>query len=354
MPLLPLDPRDITPDWLTGVLQARHPGVSVASVEILSERGSTNHHVRLGLGYEERAGAPDTMFAKMASLDAAHRLAIGATGMGTREARFYAELAPSLDLRVPTSHFAASDADGAFLLLLEDLDTTDCSISDGTWGIPADLAAGALADLAGLHVRFEDPKRLAAVQPWVTAQKPGSTGFTVPLLDQVITEHPDVLSKGYIAVAQRYIADPEAVIALWGQGPQTLIHGDAHIGNLFIDRDRVGFLDWGLMAVTTPMRDASYFLTMAMSTEDRRVHERDLLQQYLDVRRSLGGFEISMDEAWTAHRLHTAYTVLASFLSLVPPYNGEDQRAFSDAFRNRAIAAIDDLETAAALRTALS
>ena len=53
-------------------------------------------------------------------------------------------------------------------------------------------------------------------------------------------------------------------------------------------------------------------------------------------------------------RVHTAYTVLASFLSLVPPYNGEDQREFSDAFRNRAITALDDLETVAALQRVLT
>ena len=92
---LPLDTAGITPGWLTEALSARHPGVRVASVDVLHERGSTNHHVRLGITYDEAAGLPDTMFAKMASLDAEHRIAIGSTGMGTREARFYDELAPS-------------------------------------------------------------------------------------------------------------------------------------------------------------------------------------------------------------------------------------------------------------------
>ena len=350
MPLLPLASADISPAWLTAALSARYPGVRVASVQVMNERGSTNHHVRLGITYDERAGLPDTMFAKMASLDPAHRAAIGSTGMGTREARFYDELAPSLDMRIPTSYFSRAGDDGAFLILLEDLQATDCRISDGTWGIPADLAAGALTDLARLHVRFEDADRLAAVQPWVTASPAMASGSTLPLLKMVIDQNADVLSEAYIAVAEMYLADPDAVVALWAQGPQTLIHGDTHIGNLFVDGDRVGFLDWGLLNVSTPMRDVSYFLTMSMLADERRAHERDLLQHYLDVRRSLGGAEISAEEAWQAHRVHTAYTVLASFLSLVPPYNGEDQREFSDAFRNRAITALDDLETVQALK----
>ena len=350
---LPVDPSSITPAWLTDALRTRHPGVRVRSVELLDERGSTNHHVRLGVTYDERAGAPDTLFCKMASLDLAHRIAIGATGMGAREARFYADLAPSIEMRVPTSYFAASDDDGAFLLLLEDLNASGCSISDGTWGIPADLARGALADLARLHVWFEDDDRLAALRPWLPTKQPGSTEFTVRVLRQVIDQHAEVLSDGYVAVAEMYIADPDAVIALWERGPQTLIHGDAHIGNLFIDHGQVGFLDWGLLTIASPMRDVSYFMTMGMGTDERRAHERDLLQHYLDVRHGLGGSEISFDEAWLAHRVHTGYTVLASFLSLVPPYNAEDQREFSNAFRNRAIAALDDLDAASAMRELL-
>jgi Phosphotransferase enzyme family len=354
MQSLPLDAAAITPSWLTAALSARYPGVRVASVEVLHERGSTNHHVRLGVAYDEPAGLPATMFAKMASLDEAHRIAIGSTGMGTREARFYDELASSINMRIPTSYFAGSGDDGAFLILLEDLAATGAAMSDGTWGIPADLAAGALSDLAQLHVRFEDAGRLEAVRPWVTATPAMSSDFTRPMLQMVIDQHADVLSPAYIAVAKMYIADPDAIIALWGQGPQTLIHGDTHIGNLFIDDGRVGFLDWGLLNISTPMRDVSYFLTMSMLADERRKHEGDLLQHYLDTRRSLGGSEISVDDAWQAHRVHTGYTVLASFLSLVPPYNGEDQREFSDAFRNRAITALDDLETVPALEKLLA
>ena len=97
--VLPLDAEGLTPAWVTHALSARHPGVRVSAVELLSQRASTNHHVRLGLTFDEQAGAPDTLFCKMASLDAQHRAAIGATGMGAREARFYRDLAPSLSMR---------------------------------------------------------------------------------------------------------------------------------------------------------------------------------------------------------------------------------------------------------------
>ena len=277
----------------------------------------------------------------------------GATGMGAREARFYSEMASQLSMRVPTCYFAGSDPDGRFMLVLEDLRASGCRTSDGTWGISPDLAASGLADLAELHVAYEDPARLGAVEAWISANPPGNVEFTAPLLRQVIDEHRSILSDEYVAVGELYVADPRAVMAQWAQGPKTVVHGDAHLGNVFVDGDRIGFLDWGLMAVAPPMRDVSYFISLQLTPEDRRPVEADLVRHYLDVRSTLGGSPISFDDAWQQHRVHSGYLVLASFLSLVPPYNGEDQRDFSDRFRNRAMASLGDLGGAEALRTAL-
>jgi len=351
---LPVDVDGLTPEWLSHALSERHPGVRVSDVEVIFQHGSTNHHVLLGLTYDEPVGAPTTLFCKMASLDPAHRIAIGATGMGAREARFYRDLAPSLTMRMPTCYFAEAADDGAFLLLLEDLKSSGCTMSDGTWGVSRDLAPAALEDLAGMHVQFENEALLAEIRPWVSANAPGAGGFTQHMLRQVVDTHRDILSDAYVAVAEMYIADPATVDALWHSGRQTVIHGDAHICNVFFDGARVGFLDWGLLAVSTPMRDVSYFLTVAMDPDDRRLAEVDLLQHYLDVRHSLGGTPIGFDEAWHAYRVHAGYGVLASFLSLVPPYNSEDQRAFSEAFRGRATAALDDLGTVDAMRERLA
>lgn len=67
----------------------------------------------------------------------------------------------------------------------------------------------------------------------------------------------------------------------------------------------------------------------------------------------VGGIEPSFDDAWRAHQLHAAYTVIASFLTLVPPYDTESRRTFTQAFRASSMAALDDLDTVAVLRSAL-
>jgi hypothetical protein len=353
---LPVDAGGLTPEWLTQALSARYPGVRVAAVQVLDETAATNAHVRIGLTYDEAAGAPATMFCKLPPADPAHRVAIGATGMGAREARFYADLAPTVSMRVPTPHYAAAAANGDFILLLEDLSVTGCRVSDGTWGLPPEIAPRAMEDLAALHVRFEDPARLQEVAPWVslTSKLSNAREFTVNTLRWVIDNHSQDVSKAYAEVGEIYIAHHEAVEELWTRGPQTLIHGDPHLGNVFVDGDRVGFLDWGLMTITTPMRDVSYFINLALDADGRRASERDLIQHYVDVRKALGGTEISFDDAWTAHRLHAGYTVIASFLSFVPPYNAAKHDVFNGAFRDRSMAALDDLDTVDALREALA
>jgi aminoglycoside phosphotransferase (APT) family kinase protein len=152
-------------------------------------------------------------------------------------------------------------------------------------------------------------------------------------------------------MSEIYIAHQARLHQLWAEGPKTVIHGDLHIGNLFDDHGRTGFLDWGLVVVSTPLRDVSYFLNMSLSIEDRREHERDLLRHYLDVRQALGGEVISFDEAWKTHRLQASYLAPASCQIVTFPEDATPRRKkFAAAFLARAEAAIEDLESRSALR----
>ena len=342
---------DVTADWLSTALADRHPGVDVAGVEVLERHEVTNAHARLRVTYRTPAGAPERLFCKLPPNDD-RRERILATGMGHREARFYAELAPSVGMRVPAAHVALTDDDGMFAILLEDLVSGGCEVSDGSWAIPVDAAAGAIEDLAELHVRYADPAVRAAAAPWVPVSRP-TQGYAEPMLRHGIEHHRERLTDSFVAISELYFAHHDDLQRLWHEGPPTIIHGDPHLGNLFLDDGRVGFLDWGIINVNTPMRDISYFMTMAMSVEDRRANERDLLRFYLDLRAAAGLTDITFDDAWRAHRIHAAYNVPASCQVVMFPDGMSDRRrTFADAFLVRAQASLDDLEARAALRDA--
>jgi hypothetical protein len=279
---------------------------------------------------------------------------IGASGMGEREVQFYADVAASLDLRVPRSHYAASADDGSFALVLEDLAAEGCAFSDGAWGVSADAAAGALEELARFHARFADPAARSAVAPWLATPQKHPGDFAAVLMSSVLDEHGDELTPAYVAAGRLYAEHPGRLDELWNAGPQTYIHGDTHIGNVFLDGQRVGFLDWGLSRVSTPLRDVSYFLTMSVDPPERRGSERELLRGYLDALRAAGGPDIGVDEAWAVHRVQAGYTVVATFLAFMPTYAAGDGVVLGTNLRRHSELALEDLEVVDALRAALS
>src|SRR5438046_173252 len=89
---VPVDASDISTAWLSEVL-----GSDVVDVQVLDQAMATNQRLRIGITYGPGATGPASLFVKLAPLDPVHRAMIGATGMGEREVRFYADVAPSVD-----------------------------------------------------------------------------------------------------------------------------------------------------------------------------------------------------------------------------------------------------------------
>src|SRR5262245_40833164 len=273
--------------------------------------------------------------------------------MGRRESSFYTYLAPSVRLRVPACYATSFDAATRdFVIVLEDIVAGGCTTSDGTVGVAPDSAAVALEELAHLHARFDDVVVRDPQVPWIPRAKHASK-YGERLLAIALAEHRDRLQNDFAELAHLYIDRGDELQALWHSGPNTVIHGDPHLGNLFDDHGRTGFLDWGIINVSSPMRDASYFITMAMDIEDRRTHEEHLLRHYLDVHNSIAATPISFEDAWRMHREQAAYTVPACCQIVVFPENiTEKRRVFSQAFLARAEAAVTDLDALGAVRAA--
>jgi hypothetical protein len=348
---LPSEPSEVTPAWLSLALAERFPGIHVASVEVLEIHHGTNSNARLHVTYEGRTHLPETYFLKMLPLDPSRREVINQTGMGRREALFYKHLADDVPMRVPRPYVSVLDeSDGTFVLLLEDLERSNCKLADPAKGITVQQASDAMRDYAALHVRFEDDARRAREAGWVEPMGLDSD-MGVWMLQFGLDNHRDKLRDGFAEMAQLYIDHRAELDEIWSRGPVTVLQGDSHVGNLFVDGDRIGFLDWGLIHLGTPMRDVGYFITMALSPENRRAHERALIERYLDARIEAGGAAFDFDEAWLLHRVHAAYAAPAACpLVLFPEDEPIENKPLSSSFLERAQCVIEDLDAREALR----
>ena len=101
----------------------------------------------------------------------------------------------------------------------------------------------------------------------------------------------------------------ESLRVVDSQGPRCLLHGDAHLGNMYFTRDgRAGILDWQALSVGPWHHDVTYFIVSSLDIADRRRWEQALLAGYLDRLRAYGvedppGFE----EAWNCHVKQIVY-----------------------------------------------
>ncbi|MDW3219693.1 MAG: phosphotransferase [Acidimicrobiales bacterium] len=351
--MIPRHPDDISASWLTEALQAAAPGVAVDDVAVERVVDATNVNATIAVRHDAPDRLPNRLFVKLPPLDPQRRQRLDWASMGAREVRFYREMATDIGLQAPAAFVAeVDDASGEFVLVLEHLGEAGTRLPDLVGGLDPALLADAVRDLAELHARFEDPSARARSAAWL-APSGRTSDYGARLLREGIDSGAR-LGAAFVAVAERYIADRDLLQDAWELGPATVLHGDAHIGNVFVDERvdpaRLGFYDFGLMTIGSPMRDVSYLIAMTLSPADRRSTERALIDEYLDARTALGAAPIDPDDAWFWHRLQAAYTVVASCQSIVArPTDSPGRRAFSAAFVDRAEQAVDDLDTVDAI-----
>ena len=116
-----MNPEQITSSWLSSVFDA---DVELTASTRVGD-GLVGMNLRLSLG-SRSPDVPATVIAKLPSPDPTSR----ATGIALRnyerEVKFYAEIAPTVDIRVPQCfHGEWQVEDGDFVLLLEDLAPAD-------------------------------------------------------------------------------------------------------------------------------------------------------------------------------------------------------------------------------------
>ena len=304
---IPSDVSELTPDWFSAAL-----GEPVSAVEVLDAHSGTTGRARVRL---TSGGLPETLFVKLQPFTPEQRGFLRQVGLGVAEARLYAKLGSELPVRIPRVWHAAADAaDGSFVMVLEDLVASGCRFPHPDDADIVDVARSAVAELAVLHASYQGRELPWLATPEGMRRKPGDpktaarrTHFVRLALDRFGED----LGPEFRRVAQLYIERSDDIIGLFGEGDLTLIHGDTHSGNLFVDDGRTGFYDWAVVGRGPGMRDVAYFLCNSLPTEVRRSEQYGLLDRY---RAALAANDVALDErtALEQYRLFSLYSWIAA------------------------------------------
>lgn len=337
----------ITPEWMTAALVGHFPGVSVDDVAVMLRDDGTNRRARLALAYAAGTG-PATVFAK--AVDPEHADLVELTSGLYHEPRLFRS-GVVLPLDHPAVYAAIIDEGRRdFLMIMEDVVARGADPRDSTRPMTVDQVANGVRGLARMHSAFWDridrSPELGWVEPFVAF-----AGMEYAPLHIAHERLGDTAPAEILG-----LSGTDLFVDLWARyigtlttSPQTLLHGDPHIGNTYVLPDEeVGFLDWQMVRRGNWSLDVGYFLQGALRIEDRRTAERALLDEYRGALELSADEKPSADEVWLWYRASVAHG-LAIWMATLSGGDAWQRPDICLAFAQRYAAAFVDLDTRAAL-----
>jgi hypothetical protein len=302
---------DVTAEWMTEALASAFPGLVVAGVEIIDQHSGTTGRLRLGLSYAPGSSGPGSVFVKLPPFDEAQQRLVARTDMGRREARFYEGPASEVPLRIPRAFFAAHGEEPTdYVMVLEDLQAIGCGFTNRLEPLGADQGGQLIEGLARLHGHFWNDPRFGDELAWVQPAMRGPYGAR--LIASAREQFCDRLPPVFDQLCQLYEDHHERIAEVWDQDEQTLIHGDTHAGNQFVDGGQVGLYDWAVISRSPGIRDVAIYLGNSCPTEVRREHQDRWLHRYHEVLIESGVDAPSFETLWLRLRRTVLYAWIAA------------------------------------------
>jgi hypothetical protein len=315
----PTTAEELTADCLTDYLKKsghlKDGYVSQADSRLIGT-GKMGDNVRIELGYEgDASSAPSTLVGKFPAADEQARAMAGAQGAYYSEVMFYREFAKRTQMRTPHIYASELSADKTtFLLLMEDLSPAEPGSQ--LVGESRERSSLALCEAAKLAAAFYGDDSIGCLDYVMTAARDDGGAFGQALMEQswpgFLDRFGHGLSAQCIAFGERYVSGHAHFVSRL-QGPKTLAHGDFRSENILFDGDRAITVDWQTQSESSVMTDAAYFLGGSVEVEDRRIWEKELIEQY---RGKLAhyGVELSFQDCWEQYREYAMHGLMISVL----------------------------------------
>lgn len=352
---LPVCFEDITSEWLTDVLCSKTPGAKVTAMQLGPVDSGSSNRRRIKIEYNDAGRAarlPTGIFCK-ATHDLQNRIVLGVSGGAEVEANFYGYLRPLFDIEAPVPHFARYEPDTYnSLIMLTDITDTVTEFCSHLTTMTRARAESQMRLLAKVHgTGYSSPaarKELQRLGTWPEffkrtlgfGIKDGSNaGFLAG--EEVI---PPRVFKRYEEIWPRTLESVEMHNSL----PLTLMHGDVHLKNWYVaGNGEMGLSDWQCSGRGHWGRDMAYAFTTALTVENRRAWEKELIRFYLEQLHAAGGPKVSFEEAWKHYRqqMMTVLTWWTITLRPTPDMPDMQPRDITMEFIRRITVAMDDIDT---------
>ncbi len=352
---LPLSYEAITPDWLTSVLCARHPGAAVTGHRLdVPDNGSSNRR-KIYLEYNDagrRAGLPTALFCK-ATHDLPNRMTLGVSGGAHGEVTFYNHLRPLLNIEAPQSCFASYDPHSFnSIIMLRDISeevTSFCSHNTPMNRERAESQIRLLAELHGTGYRSAELQSKLQLLPTWPQFFTNTLGFGMKEgSNQGFLDAKSVISPQLYRRFDEIWPATVASVEHHNQLPHTLAHCDVHLKNWYVaGNGQMGLSDWQCCARGHWGRDFAYTISTALTVENRRAWDKDLLRLYLDRLQAAGGPKVGFDEGWLHYRQQLMSSLTWWTVTLSPPSGMPDMqpRDITLEFIRRIATAMEDVDS---------
>lgn len=355
---LPLSYEEITPEWLTAILGADVPGARVESHRLGEEDEGTSSRRHIYLTWNDAgtaAGLPTSVFSK-STMTLESRYLLGMNGGIAAEAVFYNSVLPTLKVRAPEALFAAYDPESFnSIIVMRDL-ADQVQFGSHELDLTLEQAKSQLRLLATLHARYynspELETTLSEFNSWEDyfAVTVDAAGFG-PACARGFVEAKEVIPPALFDRADEIWPATLASVEAHSSLPRTLIHSDVHLKNWYIDADgEMGLNDWQCSCKGNWGRDIAYAISTALTPENRREWDRELVTYYVDQLRAAGVEGVDFETAWRLYRqnLFSALAWWTGTLGQPPEAPKMQPPATSREFIRRITAAIDDLDALSA------
>ncbi|PEQ11242.1 hypothetical protein B2G71_18330 [Novosphingobium sp. PC22D] len=285
---LPVTVEEITPEWVSAALRTRAEGAAVEGIEVVDAVFTTCSKIRLRLDRNPAAiaaGIPELVIVKGGFEEHGRRY----YQMHEREVRGYRDVYPHVPLPHPRCFFAETDEERRQgIIIMEDLVAKGVEFCHATKPQSFEQMARRLTVLARFHAgtwesdairpggRFGDFFDFFEVMQHFFDEKSSPENWA-RFCD---------LPRG-VATSWRF-RDRDWMVECWPKmmaygkrQAQCLLHGDTHLGNLYIEPDGTpGFLDT-LASIGAGMLEVSYHVSASVDVADRQAWEGELVRLYL-------------------------------------------------------------------------